>query len=446
MSFPKQFYVFLTAIAFQSVTAQVFRFAASWLAMEETDSAVVFAAVFSVASLVDTYFKPILSPIADYFDRLAVLRNSVILSFVVMTLLFGQIYYFGFSIISLSLALVFLSFFSALAGPASTGLVVNLVKPDQISHAVSMTSTLSSSMYFFGPMIGAFLLWGGGTHLALLLAPIFCLVAIGLMFYLQSFEYSSKCMSERSWSAYFSSWHYRIYDGIKAAFLTETEKRMALIMTITNAGLYPFFFITLPLWVAGDLHATPMLMGTIEASFCVGVIIGSVKGVAFFNKLLGRFWTLAGGNTLLGLGLFLSGFSTIDWLIVCLMFFSGFGLSCFNINAATVRASATPDHFRGRMGAGIAFLSSCLNPFAAQLFGFSIEWLSASGAVILSGTLILLATILLFRCASLRYVYGLDGDALVGIYEALYPKAFVETSKEQVVNERNSIEFKCKGS
>lgn len=432
MFLPKNFYVFLVAVAFQGVTSQVFRFAASWLAMEETDSAVVFAAVFSAASFVDTYFKPILSPIADYFDRLAVLRNSAVLSFIVMGLLSFQMHFFDFSIIFLSLVLVLLSFLSALAGPSSTGLVVNLVKPDQISHAVSMMSTLSSSMFFFGPMIGGFLLWGGGTKLALLIAPLFCLFAIGLMFYIKSLKHQSINVPERSWRAYCSSWHYRIYDGIRAALLTETERRMALITTITNAGLYPFFFITLPLWVAEDLNSTPVFMGIIEASFCVGVIAGSVKGVAVCNKFLGRFWTLVGGNALLGLGLFFSGFFVDDWLIICLMFLSGFGLSCFNINASTVRASATPDRFRGRMGAGIAFLSSCLNPFAAQFFGFSIEWLTASGAVVLSGTLIMFATILLFRCVDLRYVFGLESEELMGKYESLYPKAFVETTRERL--------------
>ncbi|WP_102720080.1 MULTISPECIES: hypothetical protein [Burkholderia] len=104
----------------------------------------------------------------------------------------------------------------------------------------------------------------------------------------------------------------------------------------------------------------------------------------------------------------------------------GIGFAVFNINVSTLRAAATPPAFRSRMTAGVAFLSSCLNPFATQTMGFVVAHSSAMTGVAISGTLILISTALLLRNADAKSLLKRSDEELAGAYGKLYPAAFIE--------------------
>jgi DHA3 family macrolide efflux protein-like MFS transporter len=84
--------------------------------------------------------------------------------------------------------------------------------------------------------------------------------------------------------------------------MTRSERTMAIVVAITNAGLFPFFTVALPLWVAKGLGASASMMAAIEVAFSLGVFIDSALLTTRVNKLIGKFNAVVCGNGLLGAG------------------------------------------------------------------------------------------------------------------------------------------------
>lgn len=67
---------------------------------------------------------------------------------------------------------------------------------------------------------------------------------------------------------------------------------MAMVVALTNAGLFPFFAVVLPLWVAQGLRASATTMAIIEVAFGLGIFAGSALLTTRLNAALGRFTAL----------------------------------------------------------------------------------------------------------------------------------------------------------
>lgn len=225
------------------------------------------------------------------------------------------------------------------------------------------------------------------------------------------------------------TWHIRIAEGVRAVMLTRSERITAMVVALTNAGLFPFFAVVLPIWVVKGLGASASAMAMIEMTFGMGILFGSTVLTAHLNKRLGRFMALVTGNGLLGAGLFIAAFNTNMALLALCFFLSGAGFAIFNINAGTLRSAATPPEFRSRMAAGVAFISSCLNPLATQGIGFFVDDVGIGFGVAFCGLLILLSTTLLLKNADAKSLLTQSNEEIVGVYAALYPRAFSRTTQ-----------------
>jgi DHA3 family macrolide efflux protein-like MFS transporter len=423
MKMRANFLFYLASAALNTIALHCIRFGMSWLMMHKTGSAIAFAAVFSISSLIEIYSKPVLVPIADYFNRLNVYRICVGLASLLTLALMLTVSFLPFSISLATSMLVALSLIAGLRGPASTGLVPTLVSPDRLIAAQSFSASTNSVVGLAAPMLGAALLAIGGVPAALCAAAIAGTVSLLTSFGIRILHVDSVVFPKR-WSEYFRTWHLRIAAGIRAVALTRSERTTAIVIALTNAGLFPFFTVVLPLWVVRGLHASAGTMAIIEIAFGIGILGGSVLLIRSLNSLLGRFVALVTGNGLLGAGIFVAAFCNNIYLLALCFAVSGAGFAVFNINASTLRAAATPSEFQSRMAAGVAFLSSCLNPLATQAIGFFIEGVSLDISVAICGILILISTLLLIRNNDAKSLLARPNEEIVGIYATLYPRAF----------------------
>jgi DHA3 family macrolide efflux protein-like MFS transporter len=163
----ESFLYFLISSALGTVALHCVRFSVAWLAMRETGSAVAFAVIFSTSSLVEVYSKPMLAPMADYFDRLKVYRACVGVSSITVLVLIVFITLLQFSISILTGLLIVLSLIAGLRDPTCAGLVPTLVIVDRLTSSQSLRSTANSITGLAAPMIGALLLAAGGVSVAL---------------------------------------------------------------------------------------------------------------------------------------------------------------------------------------------------------------------------------------------------------------------------------------
>ncbi|MGI4815154.1 MAG: MFS transporter [Janthinobacterium lividum] len=420
--------LFLASSAFETISLHCVRFGTSWLLMRETGSAVAFAAVFSVSSLVEVYSKPLLAPLADYFDRLIVYRVCVGLTSIATLALMLTVYFLPLSIALVTTLLVGLSLIAGLRDPASAGLIPALVNPDRLTAAQSLGAGTRAVVGLGAPMFGALLLALGGVQAALSAAAIACVAGLSTSFAIRILN-ADPVIPPKQWGEYLRTWHSRMADGIRAVALTRSERTTAIVVALTNAGLFPFFAIVLPLWVSKGLHASAGTMALIEIAFGIGIISGSTLLIGYLNISMGRFMALVTGNGLLGAGILMAAFCTNIFLLAPCFAISGVGFAVFNINASTLRAAATPTEFRSRMAGGVAFLSSCLNPLAAQGIGFFIEGFNLEIGVATCGILILVSTALLSRNVDAKSLLTRPNAELLGIYATLYPHAFTRSKQ-----------------
>ncbi|ASU38017.1 hypothetical protein hmeg3_06700 [Herbaspirillum sp. meg3] len=423
MKMGTSFLFFLASSALSTIALHCVRFGMSWLVMRETGSAIAFATVFSASSLVEVYSKPVLAPMADYFDRLNVYRICVGLAATVMLVLMLAVSLLPFSIVVVTSLLVVLSLIAGLRDPASAGLTPALVSADHLTAAQTLAASTSSIVGLCAPMLGALLLAIGGVPAALGAAAIACATGLCTSFGIRILRPGS-VFAPKQWGEYFRTWHLRIADGVRAVVLTRSERIMAIVVALTNAGLFPFFAVVLPIWVTQGLGASAGTMAMIEIAFGVGILGGSTLLTGRLNILMGRFMALVTGNGLLGAGIFMAAFCNNMYLLALCFAVSGAGFAVFNINASTLRSAATPPEFRSRMAAGVAFLSSCLNPLATQGIGFVIAGFSLDISIAVCGTLILISTALLLRNVDAKSLLIRPNEEIVGIYATLYPRAF----------------------
>jgi len=425
MNFSASFLFFLASTTLNTVALNCIRFGVSWFVMRETGSAVAFSVIFSASSLIEVYGKPIMAPLADYFDRLKVYRICVALATACLVLLILEVVALPFSMPLFMMPLMLLSAIAALREPASAGLVPALVNPEHLVKAQSMRSSVNSIVSLAAPMLSALLLAAGGTTTALTTAGAACAIALVCTFGIRAMRRDA-VTAPKSWVDYFRTWHLRTVDGVRAVAMTRSERTTAIAVALTNAGLFPFFYVVLPLWVKQGMAGNANTMAAIDVAFGSGIFVGSAILTVRMNRVLGRFHALVVGNGLLGLGLCVASVST-HLVALCACFaIGGAGFAIFNINASTLRSAATPSTFRARMAAGVAFLSSCLNPFAAQAMGFLVEHSGATSSVAVCGLLILLSTVLLLRNTDAKSLLMRSEKEIAGAYGTLYPAAFVE--------------------
>lgn len=415
----------LSSFSLGSIALNCVRFGVSWLVMRETGSAAAFAAIFSASSFVEVFFKPVLSPMADYFDRLKVYRICVALGSVLMLALLAAVMALPFSIALLTGLLMLLSLVAGLRDPACAGLVPALVAPERLTEAQALLSSVMSVISLAAPLLSALLLAAGGVPAALAAAVLSATLAA---VFARSVKvvHAEALPTKRRWAEYLRSWHLRTADGIRAVCMTRSERFMALVVSLTNAGLFPFFVVVLPLWVGKGMGAGAATMAAVEVAFGVGIFAGSAWLVRRMNQVLGRFFSLVAGNALLGAGLVGAALFRHPAILCAFFLVAGSGFAVFNVNVSTLRAAATPAAFRSRMAAGVAFLSSCLNPFATQGMGFVMEGSGPTFAVTLCGALILVSTALLLRNADAKKLLARSNDEIMGAYATMYPKAFAE--------------------
>lgn len=122
--------------------------------------------------------------------------------------------------------------------------------------------------------------------------------------------------------------------------------------------------------------------------------------------------------------LYFSSLSNNIYLNILYFVMGGFGFIIFNINICVLRSLATPKNYLSRMIAGVAFLSSFLNPFSIQFMGWVTVNFNVQTSIFITGVLILSSSIFLFYNKTAQYLLGQPPENIVEIYKDIYPTAF----------------------
>ena len=419
--------VLLASFMLNALAGHCVRFGVAWFVLHKTGSSALFAAILAATSFVEAYSKPVLAPLADYFDRYKTYRNSIALTSGTSVLLWLVAFYGEFSVSLLVFLLVVQSLLAALREPAGASLLPSLVAPEHLTQAQSVRSAASSIVTIGGPVVGAALVAAIGSAGAIFTGAVVCLLsAVGLLGLGK--RLLPMAPSQARWRVYFKTWHLRTLDGLRAVWLTPVERKACLATALFNAGVFPFMALVVPVWAASIPGGSASLMAVMEVGLGAGLLCGSLFFLAQANKRFGKYKTVLIGIGLSGTALFSAAWVNHVIASVALVFLLGLGVALYNVNVMTLRSLASPPLFRARLLAGAGLFSSCLHPLVIGPMGVVIERAGLPAATMICGGLILCGLVVSLANRDSQKLMATPDDELSGVYAKLYPGAFVDSS------------------
>ncbi len=431
----RDFRFFIVGSTLNGLALSCIRIGLAWYAVKTTGSAAIFAGMIAASTVVEIYSKPLLSPLADIFERLNLLRLCYGLGFCLCAVLWYAVAAWPFSAAGLTALLVVLSAIAGLREPCAAGLVPSLVSPPMLARAQSIRSTVSSVVGLGGSMIGGLLLSVANEHTAL--AASTALAAAALVCQLCVRHSRADDLSGTTFAAVaprpaltLRTWFAKTIDGVRALWQTKAERMVALASGLINVGIFPLTAIVLPVWVMRNLGGSPVIIATVEASLLLGATAGSSFVTARLSQWLGQYRTLHVATALMGVSTVAAAAAT-HWLaVVPLMFLCGVGFAVYAVITSTLRAAATPANFRARMAGGVGFISCALHPFTSGLFGFVLDGLGAPAAVAICGVIMAAAGGVLFFNRDAKTILARRTEDISEAYAAMYPAAFGDTAAQ----------------
>ncbi|MBJ9237516.1 H+ Antiporter protein [Citrobacter freundii] len=414
-----RFFLLQTGTSLAMVSGHIFRLAMAWWCLQVTHSAVAFSSLIAISVAAEIYLKPFLASFGDHFNRIKfiIACQFAVLGIIVLFCLASYLDYFNLAVITSGL--VVLSAISSVREPTIMGLIPDLVAEGDVTQAISRRSTINSIIMLVGPVIAASLISFFSAGLALYFsALIYILSCIAFLVLLSRFNIDENITDVKE------SWFHKTKGGFKAIYHVKSEFHIALVSTVINFTMFPFFSVTIPYWINSELKLPATYLGAFEFSFAMGLIVSSL----YINNVVME-WAGRLNNVLFGFVLLGSSVMTIVlvgniYISIALAFFCGTAFIFINVNLSTLRATATPRDYRTRMSAMAAFLSSLANPFGVGIAGWYISMLGVVPFTVISGAVVVLIAPFILCSFHLRRALSLTEAEMKGYYEKTYPQAF----------------------
>jgi MFS family permease len=363
------------AISFTGTWMQ--QIAASWLVLQLTHSALAVGAL-ALAQLLPVTVLGLF--VGTLIDRLDVRRTAMVCEFLsmiaaaalaVLTLL-GVI-----TVWELYFLAVVQGVINAVDGPARHALIFQMVGPEDLHNAVSLSSSLGTVARILGPAIGGVVvaLAGAGVCFAINSASF-----LSVLVTLLALDTAKMLAPVRDRTA-------TILGGARDAlrYVRGSQRAGIAFAVVFVLATFSFNFnVLLPLVAERTLHRGAQTFGLIAALFGAGALCGALinatHGIASLRRLL---------IGAIGFGAFeLALAPQRSLLLVCaLLFATGIFYTLWGTNALSVLQLEAPEHLRGRAASLYFFAFQGGAPLGGLLAG----WLTAVGgtrlAFLLGGTI-----------------------------------------------------------
>lgn len=362
------------------------RVAMGWLIYRLTDSPFLLGAVDFASQIPLLFLSTVAGVMMETWDlrRLMVICQTLCMvhaGALAALSLTGAVQYWHVLALGVLLGIV-----NAFELPARQTFVVQLVdRPEDLSNAVALNSSLFNVARLIGPSIAGFCIAAFGEGIcfginsACYLATLLALMAMKL----------KPHRAEPSKEGFFEGLSSGI--GYVRRFLPIRDVLLTLAL-LSFAGLP--YLVLLPVFAKEILHGGPGLLGLLTGASGLGALVGSIK-LAARKTPVGLMRVMA--LSMCGFGVALSCFALSDWtgLSVALIVAVGFFMVSILISGNTVVQTLVEDDKRSRVMAlyvvaltGTAPIGSLISGAVASLIGVQMA-LAIGGIVCLGAGMIL---------------------------------------------------------
>ena len=363
---------------------QIQTVALAWLVYTITGSAAALGVVGLARAVPIILLSMFGGTLADQVDRrrLLLVSQSVLASFSLLLAIsvalgwvnLGLLY--GFAVITAAA--------SAFDGPTRQAIIPSLVPRDRLANALTINVLAQDTAAVFGPAVGGLVLASLGTSAAFFIDAASFMAVVGALIAMRG-RPPVPVMSRRGLAA--------LVDGLQ--FLRERSTLWQLMVIDFLATLLASTLGLLPVFAKSVLEIGPKGLGVLYSAPSAGAVVGAVLFTMVPTpKHPGRVVAIAIGGY--GLSLALFGLSQSFIMALVLLGLAGGVDEVSRVMRHTVRQLATPNEFRGRIGAVASIFSaggprlgdfqsgliaSFIGPRGAMLFGGGACLLMASSSL-----------------------------------------------------------------
>lgn len=260
--------------------------------------------------------------------------------------------------------------------PAESALLPFILPKDKLSSAMGLTQSGGALAQLFGVLLGGTLIGLIGAPLLFLLNCFtFCTSLISLFFV----RVKETINAPAKKASFVGEW----LEGMRAILRFKMLLRIMLAAMVTNFALAPID-IVMTAWVKGPLHGTALVLGAINASLFVGILVGGM--------LLGRINQRIDLKTILLAGLVVAGvcagaiglFADMYWAIALGLIF-GFVAGILNGSVGAIMFQVVPEQMRGRLFSTLGAVATLAIPLGMAVYGWLLVYVPLQWMFVLIG-------------------------------------------------------------
>jgi MFS transporter, DHA3 family, macrolide efflux protein len=401
--------------------------AVAWWVLQETGSALYFANMIACSIATEVLSRPLLGWMGDKYNKIHIIKLASWLSLITALLMLVLSVAGLFNPWTVGALMMVSSAIVGVRDPLQASIIPLFANDDKVSLAFRSKSVMSSFSMLLGPALASGLIYGLGITFALAADFVAILIAGALIATIPS----SIGAPDESSNAPAASGLSMIYSGFKVVYGVKVEFYLAIIAMLINFALFPFFTILIPLYVKDVIQYPVTYIGLLDASFGLGILVGSYKIIGWLSGRVPRDRCVSAGFALLGCNLLVVGTLSSSAILPAAFFCGGVGLMLINIPTSSVRLLATPKLHRNRVFATVAFLSAVASPLGSFAMTTFIADLGVALTITLLGAMVLLLSLLVFLVPDFRTFMRSQDTKLHDAYLEKYPEAFNSTTDAQ---------------
>ena len=365
--------------------------AIGWFVLDETGSVLLAALSFAIRAIPNLVLGPIGGAASDRLPRARVLMTTAVVRTVAAALM-SVVVFADFASVPILFVLVFVTGSTiAFQNTALQPLQADIVGPDRLGNAISLTSFGQRSIGVVGALSGGVLIGWLGP------APTFLIGAVPLAFAALMFASVRQPARRPHRDSRFAA---EVVEGLRLIVRTPMVRLLLGMMILVEILGFSYNGL-LPAVADRVLSVGPERLGVLTAGAAVGSMLGTLL-LVFTGDRLRRGLMLIGVFATFGALLVVLGNSTIFWLSVVAVAGIGASAAMVDVLEWILLQDSVPDELRGRALGGWNFAIGWgwIGPIT---LGAIAEATSVPTALTLSGAVLVASAVVTFVLAeSLR--------------------------------------------
>ena len=363
--------------------------ALGWLVYRLTDSPLMLGVVVFCSQIPTFLIAPFAGVLADKWNRHHLLIICQILSMMqalILTYLVLAGHIEIWQIITLAIILGIVNSFDI---PVRQTFTFDMVEnTHDLGNAIALNSSMFNAARLIGASLAGILIVRWGEGICFLINGLTYLPVIAALL-------AMKIKAQHHLKAKHPPVLKELKEGIVYAWKFPPIRTILLFHALISLMGMPYA-VTLPIFARDILESGPRVLGFLMGASGLGALIGAIflasrKNVRGLGKII--VWATA----VFGLGLITFSFSSILWISLPLMVFTGFGMLVETVSTNTVLQSIVDDDKRGRVMSFYTMAFMGMAPLGSLMAGSLASKIGAPHTLILGGVCCLLGSLLFAR-------------------------------------------------